>query len=73
MKGIIIIIEEIVFIFQNRFPCCSIYQGVKDENGNQVVCTQEYGQHDAHRSAAMVYAPPSDDGTTLGLRVFLSN
>lgn len=27
------------------------------------MCTQEYGQHDAHRSPVMVYAPPADDGT----------
>eukprot|EP01127_Copromyxa_protea_P015556 TRINITY_DN4488_c0_g1_i2.p1 TRINITY_DN4488_c0_g1~~TRINITY_DN4488_c0_g1_i2.p1 ORF type:complete len:1740 (+),score=308.01 TRINITY_DN4488_c0_g1_i2:97-5220(+) len=56
------ILEVMTNFMQSRMPCCAVYKGVKDDSGNAVVCTQECGQHDTHRSAAMVYSPSADEG-----------
>lgn len=55
------ILEVMTNFMLSRMPCCAVYKGVRDDSGNPVVCTQECGQHDTHRSAAMVYAPSADD------------
>eukprot|EP01125_Pyxidicula_operculata_P010873 TRINITY_DN356_c4_g1_i1.p1 TRINITY_DN356_c4_g1~~TRINITY_DN356_c4_g1_i1.p1 ORF type:complete len:1793 (-),score=294.68 TRINITY_DN356_c4_g1_i1:47-4723(-) len=70
------VLEVLCGFIQNRAPCCAIYPGVKDESGNPVLCTQEFGQHDAHRSPVMVFAPTKDDASIVeriidGVKKFL--
>jgi len=56
------ILEILNNYIQKRAPCCAKYPGVRDQYGQEVYCTQEYGEHDAHRNPAMIYAPPVDGG-----------
>eukprot|EP01129_Flabellula_baltica_P009859 TRINITY_DN40_c0_g3_i1.p1 TRINITY_DN40_c0_g3~~TRINITY_DN40_c0_g3_i1.p1 ORF type:complete len:1626 (-),score=289.42 TRINITY_DN40_c0_g3_i1:781-5658(-) len=69
------ILEVLIQLIDNKAPCCAIYEGVKDEFGEEVICTQEYGVHDTHRSPIKVYAIPKSDALfeklVVGVKKFL--
>jgi len=56
------VLEDLRRYIRSRAPCCACYEGYRDRQDRPVYCTQEYGQHDNHRSNTMVIRPQSEKG-----------